>query len=81
MKKTYQAPAGLGVTAAGVAVAVTPLAGAQVEAGTGPRVALVTLLQRHPGKYEIKSKRLRCETSNDREEYVFVPLALQRDRH
>lgn len=31
--KTYQTAAGLGVTAAGVAVAVAPLTGAQVKAG------------------------------------------------
>lgn len=43
--ETYQAAARLGVTPAGVTVAVAPLAGAQVKAGAGAGVAVVALLQ------------------------------------
>lgn len=56
VKKTYQTPASLGVTAAGVTVTVAPLTSAQVEAGAGPGVTFITLLQPHGKTPQVRDK-------------------------
>lgn len=55
-KKTYQTPAGLWVTAAGVTVTVAPLTSAQVEAGAGPGVTFIALLQPHGKTPQVRDK-------------------------
>lgn len=74
--ETYQTAACLRVAAAGVTVAVAPLAGAQVKAGAGARVAVVALLQ---SAWQEKKKKKKKSTSGEEQvttkrEYVFVPL-------
>lgn len=54
--KTYQTPASLRVTAAGVTIAVTPLTSAKVEARAGPSVTIITLLQRHGKTPQVRDK-------------------------
>lgn len=56
-RETYHTAARLGVAAAGVTVALAPLAGAQVKAGAGARVAVVALLQSAERKEEKKKGR------------------------
>lgn len=75
--ETYQAAACLRVAAAGVTVAVAPLAGAQVKAGAGAREAVVALLQ--SARQEKKKRKKKKSTSGEEQvttkrEYVFVPL-------
>lgn len=56
-------------------VAVAPLAGAQVKAGAGARVAVVALLQSARRKKNRKKKNTSGEEQvTTKREYVFVPL-------
>lgn len=54
--RTYQTATGLRVTAAGVAVAVAPLTGAQVEARAWPGVTFFTLLQQRGKTPQVRDK-------------------------
>lgn len=54
--RTYQTPASLRVTAAGMTVAVTPLTSAQVKARGGPCVAFITFLQRYGKTPQVRDK-------------------------
>lgn len=54
--KTYLTVASLRVTAAGVTVAVAPLASAQVEAGAGPSVTFIALLEAHGKTPQVRDK-------------------------
>lgn len=75
-RETYHTAARLGVAAAGVTVALAPLAGAQVKAGAGAGVAVVALLQNAERKEEKKRKKITSGEGqvSTKREYVFVPL-------